>query len=272
MRKQIIAGNWKMNCLLSEAARLVGELRNILDSSASCTSVDVLVCPPFTALSTIHPLLAGSRIGMGGQNLFWKEKGAYTGQISPAMLLDVGCEYVIVGHSEPRGRFGVPEPDFDSSILSYFGDNDAVVNRKLLAALAAGLKPICCVGETLSERHAGHTDSVVGSQTRLALNGVDAGQAGKVIFAYEPVWAIGTGEVCKADEADRVCGVIRSTVGDLYGKAAADAIRVQYGGSVKPDNAAELLSKPNIDGALVGGASLKAADFFAIVSAASLAG
>jgi triosephosphate isomerase len=269
MRKPIIAGNWKMNCLLSEAAALVADLRSILDGNAGCAGVDVLVCPPFTALSAVLPLLTGSSIRMGGQNLFWKDKGAYTGQISPAMLLDVGCEFVIIGHSEPRGRFGVPDPDFDTTILSYFGDNDAAVNRKLIAALNSGLKPICCVGETLSERNIGNTDSVVDGQTRAALKGVDAEQAGGLIFAYEPVWAIGTGEVCGAAEADRVCGVIRSTVGDLYGSAAAATVRVQYGGSVKPDNAVELLSKPNIDGALVGGASLKARDFAAIVMAAS---
>ncbi len=245
------------------------DLRSILDNDANKGKVDVLVCPPFTALTTVHSLLNGSGIQLGGQNMFWKEKGAYTGQISPAMLLDTGCEYVIVGHSEPRGRFGVPEPDFTHEILSHFGDNDAVVNRKLIAALKAGLKPICCVGETLSERHGGHTDTVVGNQTRAALNEVSAEQAAALIFAYEPVWAIGTGEVCAADEADRVCGVIRTTIGDLYGRAAADSVRVQYGGSVKSDNAAELLGKPNIDGALVGGASLKAKDFAAIVAAAS---
>jgi triosephosphate isomerase len=269
MRRPIIAGNWKMNCLLAEAEVLVQGIRSVLDENSSLTGVDVLVCPPFTALATVSALITGSNIRMGGQNLFWKNKGAYTGQISPAMLLDVGCEYVIVGHSEPRGRFGVPEPDFDSEILSYFGDNDAAVNRKLIAALNAGLKPICCVGETLAERHAGHTDTVIGVQIRAALNGVPAEQASGLVFAYEPVWAIGTGEVCGAEEADRVCGVIRSTVADLYGEKAASTVRVQYGGSVKPENAVELLGMPNIDGALVGGASLKAQEFTSIVLAAA---
>jgi triosephosphate isomerase len=269
MRKPIIAGNWKMNCVLAEAEALVQELRSILDLDAALSGVDVLVCPPFTALASVHPLLKGSSIRMGGQNLFWKERGAYTGQVSPAMLLDTGCEYVIVGHSEPRGRFGVPDPEITGDFLSYFGDNDAVVNRKLIAALAAGLKPICCVGEMLSERHSDRTDPVVAGQTRAALHGVTAEQAAGLIFAYEPVWAIGTGEVCEAAEADRVCGVVRSTVGDIYGAAIAEAVRVQYGGSVKPDNAVELLGKPNIDGALVGGTSLKARDFAAIVSAAA---
>jgi triosephosphate isomerase len=211
--------------------------------------------------------LAGSEIGLGAQDVFWKEKGAYTGQIAPSMLLDVGVKYAIVGHSEARGRFGVPEPDFDGAILLHFGDTDASVNRKLMAAVAAGLVPICCVGETIGERMAGQTDDIVRTQTENALTGVDAAAVAGLVFAYEPVWAIGTGEVCESDEADRVCGVIRAAVGNLYGASAAELVRVQYGGSVKPDNAVELLSKPNIDGALVGGASLKAMDFAAIVNA-----
>ena len=200
--------------------------------------------------------------------MFWKEKGAYTGQISAAMLLDVGCKYVIVGHSEKRGRFGVAEPDFDAAILAHFGDTNDSVNRKVLTALAANLIPICCVGETLSERQQNDTDAVVTGQTQIALRHVSPENVAKVVFAYEPVWAIGTGEVCGADEADRVCGLIRQTVGELYSPEAADSVRVQYGGSMKPDNAAELLGKPNIDGGLIGGASLKAADFAAIVAAA----
>lgn len=266
MRQTIIAGNWKMHCVRSEAAFLIGELRALLDKDRS--GVQVIVCPPFTALGAVAQLLEGSSIALGGQNVFWKEKGAYTGQISPGMLLDIGCKYVIIGHSEPRGRFGVPERDFTQEILAYFGDNDVTVNRKLRAAQSAGLKPICCVGETLAERHAGRTDAVVQGQTEAALVEVSADEAATLIFAYEPVWAIGTGEVCAADEANRVCGVIRATVGKLYGDAVSEAVRIQYGGSVKPDNAKELLSQPNIDGALVGGASLKAADFAAIVAAA----
>lgn len=268
MRKPIIAGNWKMNGLLSETDSLIRELRSLVDGRYA--GVDVLVCPPFTALTSVHQLLTGSDISLGGQNLFWKGKGAFTGQISPAMLLDAGCKYVIVGHSEPRGRFGVPDPELSGDLLKYFADTDAVVNRKLLAALAGGLKPICCVGETLAERHAESTDAVVSSQTRAALSGVSAEQAAGIIFAYEPVWAIGTGEVCEADEADRVCGVVRTTVSDLFGNEIAEQVRVQYGGSVKPDNAAELLSRRHIDGALVGGASLKASDFAAIIAAAPL--
>jgi triosephosphate isomerase (TIM) len=212
--------------------------------------------------------LAGSPAALGAQDMFWKEKGAYTGQISAPMLVELGCKYVIVGHSEPRGRFGVPEPDFDKEILAYFGDTDAAINRKLLAALSHRLTPILCVGETLSERKANDTDSVVSGQLLLCLKDVPRDRAGEIVIAYEPVWAIGTGEVCAPDEADRVCGVIRSAVARLYGAGVADAVRVLYGGSVKPDNARELLGQRNIDGALVGGASLKAADFAAIVAAA----
>lgn len=264
MRQQIIAGNWKMNGTRPEAESLVRDLLPRLERN----DVQVVLCPPFTALATVQTLLAGTNIALGAQNVFWKEKGAYTGQISPPMLWDVGCRYVIVGHSEPRGRFGVAEPDFSAGILAYFGDNDETVNRKLRAALSAGLTPICCVGETLQERQEGCTDTVVTGQTEAALRGVTAEQAAGLVFAYEPVWAIGTGEVCDAPEADRVCGVVRQTVGHLFGESVAEAVRIQYGGSVKPDNAAELLAQPNIDGALVGGASLKAADFAAIVAAA----
>ena len=264
MRQMIIAGNWKMNCTQSEAERLIGELLGRLELG---TGVQVVVCPPFTALSAVGESLAGTGVALGAQDMFWKDKGAYTGQISPRMLIELGCRYVIVGHSEPRGRFGVPEPDFDSDILAYFGDSDAAVNRKLRAALAAGLTPICCVGETLAERHAGRTDSVVQEQTTAALKDVSLEDALKLVFAYEPVWAIGTGEVCAADEADRVCGVVRETLSTLYGPDVAQAVRIQYGGSVKPDNAKELLAYPNIDGALVGGASLKAEDFAAIIAA-----
>ncbi len=263
MRRKIIAGNWKMHMTCGSATALVHELKPLVGDRA-----DVIVCPPYTVLQTVRDALAGSPIALGAQDVFWKEKGAYTGQIAPSMLIDLGVTYAIVGHSEARGRFGVPEPDFDETILRHFGDSDATVNRKLLAALAAGLTPICCVGETIGERREGRTDDVVRSQTEAALQKVAAEQAAGLIFAYEPVWAIGTGEVCDADEADRVCGLIRQTVGSLYGAETGERVRIQYGGSMKPDNAAELLSKPNIDGGLVGGASLKAADFSAIVNAA----
>lgn len=266
MRKKIVAGNWKMHCTLGETRELI---KNLLQGLKTDLSVEVVVCPPFTALSTAVALLHGTAIKVGAQDVFWKERGAYTGQISPSMLVDVGCSYVIVGHSERRGRFGVPEPDMDAALLAHFGDNDRTVNYKLRAALQAGLIPICCVGETLEERQAGRTDVVVTNQTRAALQGVGAEEAAKLVFAYEPVWAIGTGEVCAAAEANRVCGLVRAAVLESLEPQAAARVRVQYGGSVKPDNAAELLSQPEIDGALVGGASLKAADFLAILATAN---
>ncbi len=265
MRPRIIAGNWKMNGTRIESEALIDSLSPLLNP---VDHVHIVICPPFTALARVNRLIQDTEIELGAQDVFWKDKGAYTGFISPAMLLEVGCSYVIVGHSERRGRFGVPEPDFDSDILKQFGDNDATVNRKLKTALANNLRPICCVGETLAERQAGNTDSIVAAQTIAALSGVTSEQIPTVIFAYEPVWAIGTGETCDPDEADRVCGVIRQTVAELYSPELSEQVVIQYGGSVKPDNARELLAKPNIDGALVGGASLKASDFAAIVAAA----
>jgi triosephosphate isomerase len=264
MRQTLIAGNWKMNGTRAEAEHLV---RDLIPRLAAGSNAQVVVCPPFTALATVAALLEGTVIALGAQDMFWKEKGAYTGEISPPMLVEVGCRYVIVGHSETRGRFGVAEPDFDADTLAYFGDNDRTVNRKLRAALAAGLIPICCVGETLAERQQGQTDAVIVRQTEAALRDVSAEQAAQLVFAYEPVWAIGTGEVCGAQEADRVCGVVRQAVSQRFGAPVAAVVRIQYGGSVKSDNAAELLAQPNIDGALVGGASLKAGDFAAIVAA-----
>ena len=265
MRPRIIAGNWKMNGTRIESEALIDSLRPLLNP---VDNVHIVVCPPFTALARVSRLIQDTEIELGGQDVFWKDKGAYTGFISPAMLLEVGCSYVIVGHSERRGRFGVPEPDFDAEILKQFGDNDESVNRKLKTALANNLRPICCVGETLAERQAGNTDTMVSTQTKAALLGVTPEQIATVVFAYEPVWAIGTGETCAPDEADRVGGVIRQTLAEIYSSEYSEQVVIQYGGSVKPDNARELLDKPNIDGALVGGASLKAADFAAIVAAA----
>ncbi len=265
MRNTIIAGNWKMNGTRAEAETLLKELLPLLDPT---DNTHIVICPPFTALATVQTVTEGTEIELGAQDVFWKDKGAYTASISPKMLIEAGCRYVIVGHSERRGRFGVPEPDFDAQILAYFGDSDETVNRKLRASLANDLIPICCVGETLAERQTGDTDRIISSQTKAALAEVTSEGAGSVVFAYEPVWAIGTGETCAPDEADRVCGVIRKAIRDLYGDETAEAVLIQYGGSVKPDNAKELLAKPNIDGALVGGASLKASDFAAIISAA----
>lgn len=265
MRTKIIAGNWKMHMLRHEGAALAREVA----AGAASGVADVVLCPPYTALDVVREAIRGTTVQLGAQDVFWKEKGAYTSQVAPSMLVDAGVAYAIVGHSETRGRFGVPEPDFDATVIAHFGESDRTVNLKLRAATDAGLVAICCVGETLSEREAGQTDTIITSQVAAALAGVDAGALASVVFAYEPVWAIGTGRTCESDEADRVCGVIRSEVGRIYGRNAAQSIRVQYGGSVKPSNARELLGKPNIDGALVGGASLAAADFIQIIEACS---
>jgi triosephosphate isomerase (TIM) len=267
MRKKIIAGNWKMNKTVGEALALIEDLKPLV---GKVESADIIVCPPYTALYAVSQAIKGTNIKLGAQGAFWKASGAYTSYISLPMLLDLGVEYVIIGHSETRGRFGVPEPDMTPDLMKTFGETDAGVNLKTKTTLAAGLVPIVCIGETLQERQAGDTDKVVQHQIAEALQGVSAEHvAGNLVFAYEPVWAIGTGEVCAADEADRVCGVVREAVRLAYDGTVADAVRIQYGGSMKPDNAADLLARPNIDGGLIGGASLKAADFSGIVSAAS---
>lgn len=265
MRKPLIAGNWKLNKTIAESEEFVEELKPLI---ADVEGVEVLLCPVFTSLSVLRASIQGSGIALGAQDMFWKNSGAYTGEVSASLLKDAGCTHVIIGHSERRGRFGVPEPELEGEAGHVFGDNDHSVNKKVLAALEQGLVPIICVGETLTERRNGHTDAVVANQTVMALQGVTEAQGNQVVFAYEPVWAIGTGETCDAAEADRVCGVIRNAIEGVLGSAAAGAIRIQYGGSVKPDNAQELLSKSHIDGALVGGASLKADSFAAIVRAA----
>src|SRR4051812_47275845 len=225
-----------MNKTSAEGAQLVREIA----PAAAQTEAEVVVCPPFVCIPAVIAAAAGTRVRVGAQDLFWKESGAYTGQIAPGMLTDLGVTHVIIGHSERRGRFGVPEEGFTPEVLALFGESDTTVNLKLHAALKAGLVPIVCCGETLAERKAEQTDAVVAGQIERGLAGLTPEQAAGVVIAYEPVWAIGTGETCASDEADRVCGVIRSTVGGLYGEAAADAVRIQYGGSVKPDNAVEL--------------------------------
>lgn len=266
MRKPIIAGNWKMNKTVGDALTLVSELRPLLESAGG---VDVVICPPYTALYPVHAALSGTQIALGAQDAFWKASGAYTSQVSVAMLSDLGVSHVIIGHSETRGRFGVAEPDMTPDLLRTLAETDAGVNAKAKAILAGGMTPIICVGETLAERQAGQTDAVVRGQVTNALEGIAPEHVGaNVVLAYEPVWAIGTGEVCAAGEADRVCGVARAAVSAAFGAEAADRVRVQYGGSMKPDNAKELLSMPNIDGGLIGGASLKASDFAAITTAA----
>jgi triosephosphate isomerase len=265
VRVPIIAGNWKMNKTIAEATQLIAALK---PQVAETSGVEVVACPPYTALAATRDMIKGTAIRLGAQDVFWKTSGAYTGQVSAAMLRDIGCDYVIVGHSETRGRFGVPEPEMPPEILCHFGDTDATVNLKAKAALAGGLIPILCCGELLAERQAGQTDAVVGGQIERGLAGLTAEQVGGMVLAYEPVWAIGTGEVCASEEANRVCGVIRARVGQQFGPSAAETVRIQYGGSVKPDNAPDLLRRPEIDGALVGGACLKADDFLAIIRAA----
>lgn len=253
-----------MNKTVAEGLALVDELKGLV---GSISDVDVAVCPTFVSLAKIGEAIKGSNISLGGQCCFWKESGAWTSQIAPSMLTDVGCKWVIVGHSETRGRFGTVDEDLEK-VLDYFGEKDETVNAKAKAAFAAGLIPIIACGELLEEREAGKADQVIADQMKVDLAGFTTEQAMQMVIAYEPVWAIGTGQVCDAEEADRICGLIRKIVGEMYGADVADAVRIQYGGSVKPDNAAELLGKENIDGALVGGAALKAGDFAAIVKAA----
>lgn len=276
-RRPILAGNWKMNRgTTREATELTREIIALLGPTD--LDADVVVCPPFAALHAVKEVLSrsevGDKIALGAQSVFWKVSGAYTGQVSAPMLVDAGVSYVLIGHSEARGRFGVVEPDFSPDVLKHFGETDVTVNRKTKAALEAGLTPIICVGETLIERQNGHTDGVVQAQVTGALDGISPQQASGLVFAYEPVWAIGTGEVCAPNEAGRVCGVVRQAVQrvySVYNNPAAGSVRVQYGGSMKPDNAADLLAQADIDGGLIGGASLKASDFVAIVRAASTA-
>jgi len=265
MRTPIIAGNWKLNKTIAEATSFVQEFKPLVESA---TAVEIVLCPVFTALAATAAAASGSKIGVGAQDVYWKASGAYTGEVSCPLLLDAGATHVILGHSERRGRFGVPEPDLEGHAGAVFGDSDQSVNKKLHAVLANGLVPIVCVGETLTERQNGHTDTVVANQTVAALMDVPVEQIGGIVFAYEPVWAIGTGETCEAVEANRVCAIVRATLAAGYGDAVAQQVRIQYGGSVKPDNAAELLGCEHIDGALVGGASLKPEMFAAIVNAA----
>jgi len=251
MRKPFVAGNWKMNKTSEEARLLVSEL---LPELQAATGADSALCPPFPYLMQLANMLTGSGIGLGAQNMHWEASGAYTGEVAPRMLAEF-CQYVILGHSERR---------------AYFGETDEMINKKVKAALAAGLTPILCVGETLSENEAGLTSAVVTRQLRHGLDGLTAADAVKIVIAYEPVWAIGTGRAATSEQAQAVhANIVRKTLADLFGQEAAQAIRIQYGGSVNAKNAAELFSMPDIDGALVGGASLKSADFIAIVKAAA---
>mgnify|MGYP001829138087 CR=1 FL=1 len=256
MRKPFVAGNWKMNKTVAEARHLASEL---VPGLQAIKQVDKAICPTFTSLMAVSALLEGTDIGLGAQNMYWEESGAYTGEISPAMVAEL-CQYVILGHSERR---------------AYFGESDSGVNRKIKAALAHHLIPIMCVGETLEENEAGRTEEVVARQVREGLAGLSDGEhllpesAVPLVIAYEPVWAIGTGKAATPEGANVViANVIRPVLADMFGDSFAQAVRVQYGGSVKSSNADEFFSQPDIDGALVGGASLKAEEFIKIVQAA----
>ena len=248
-RKPLIAGNWKMHKTVLEAAAFGRELKTSL---AGIGDVEVAVCPPFTALAQVAEVLSGTNIAVGAQNVFWEDQGAFTGEISPLMLKDAGCRYVIVGHSERR---------------HYFGDTDENVNRKVKAVLAHGLIPIMCVGETLEERESGVTEKVVRTQVEAGLDGLAPEQVAGLVLAYEPVWAIGTGKTASDEDAQQVIGFIRGLVKGRFGARAAEGVRIQYGGSVKPGNAAGLMAQPDIDGALVGGASLEVESFVEIIKA-----
>ncbi len=251
MRRYVIAGNWKMNMTPSETGAFIRELAPKVAGKDAC---DIVLCVPFVDIAPAIEAAKGTNIKIGTQNVHFKESGAYTGEISAAMLKETGVEYVIVGHSERR---------------QYFGETDETVNLRTKAALAAGLTVILCLGELLEARQAGITAEIVSMQTKLDLAGIPAEDLSRIIIAYEPVWAIGTGLTATPEQADEACGIIRSVVADLYGKAAADAMIIQYGGSMNEKNAADLLAKENVDGGLIGGASLVTDKFTAIVSAAN---
>ena len=250
LRRAVIAGNWKMNMTPAETAELIDQIKPLV-AGAGCS---VVVCTPYVDLGTALEAAKGSNIEIGAQNCHWAEKGAFTGEVSAKMLAAMQVPYVIVGHSERR---------------TYFGDSDVTVRDRLRAALNEGLCGILCVGETLEQREQGITAELVAMQVKIALQGVTAKELERVIIAYEPVWAIGTGKTATSEQANEVCALIRSTVASLYGKEAADGLTIQYGGSMNAANAAELLAQPDVDGGLIGGASLKAGDFAAIVRAAT---
>ncbi len=247
MRISIIAGNWKLYKKTGEALELA---REIVQVTGDCTDVEIIVAPSFTVLGKVSEALSGSRIAVAGQDCFWREEGAFTGEVSPGMLVDAGCTHVIIGHSERR---------------QHFGETDETVNRKIKAALIAGLSVIACIGETLEERESGETLSVIERQVRGGLQDICAGDLRNVVVAYEPVWAIGTGRTATDDQAQEVHSFIRSLISRLYSPLESQAIRILYGGSVKPENIGGLMSCPDIDGALVGGASLSASSFSSII-------
>ena len=254
MRKKIIAGNWKMNVKPSETAALVKGVAEATRDFAG--KVDIVCCTPAIDVPAAVAAAAGTQVEVGAENCHWKESGAYTGEISTGMLLDAGAKYVIIGHSERR---------------QYFGETDETVNLRARAAIAAGLTAIVCVGETLEEREAGRLNEVIERQMNVGLKDVTADDCARLVIAYEPVWAIGTGKTATPDQAQEVHALIRATLAKLVGAETAETVRIQYGGSMKPGNAAELLAKKDIDGGLIGGAALKAADFAGIIAAAAMA-
>jgi triosephosphate isomerase len=247
MRRPIIAGNWKMNNNSAESVELVSQLREMI---SGVKEVEVVVAPPYTALGAVATAIKGSTIALSSQNIFWEEKGAFTGEISPSMLKDIGCQYVIVGHSERR---------------QYFGETNETVNKRLKATLDASLTPIVCIGETLEERDADKTLPVIERQVKEGLAGISSGEMERVVIAYEPVWAIGTGKTATPEQAQEIHQFIRGMLAQVFDEGVAEGIRILYGGSVKPDNVDQLMSQKDIDGALVGGASLKADSFARIV-------
>ena len=248
MRRPIIAGNWKMNNTIAAGTQLIKDLAPLV---ADVTDVDIVACPTSTALAAVTAAAKGTKIHVGAQNVHWEKSGAYTGEISTEMLNEIGVEYCVLGHSERR---------------DYFGETDEGVNKRAHAAFAAGITPIICCGESLEQREAGEYLDFVAGQVKAALDGFSAEEAGKLVIAYEPIWAIGTGKTASFEQAEEVCAHIRKTVAEKFNQAAADSIRIQYGGSVKPATIKDLMKQPNVDGALVGGASLKAKDFSEIVN------
>ena len=247
MRRPIIAGNWKMNNTIAAGTQLIKDLAPLV---ADVTDVDIVACPTSTALAADTAAAKGTKIHVGAQNVHWEKSGAYTGEISTEMLNEIGVEYCVLGHSERR---------------DYFGETDEGVNKRAHAAFAAGITPIICCGESLEIREAGTYLDFVAGQIKAALEGFKADEVAKLVIAYEPIWAIGTGKTATFEQAEEVCAHIRKTVAEKFNQSAADAIRIQYGGSVKPATIKGLMEKPNVDGALVGGASLKAVDFSQIV-------
>jgi triosephosphate isomerase (TIM) len=263
MRSPLVAGNWKMNLTSAEGEALINE---ILHMAAEMFTIDVVVCPSFLAIPKIHDVCRRSRIKLGAQNCFWLDSGAFTGQVSPTQLAEFHVDFCIIGHSETRGKFG--KLDIPESTVSLFAETDETINLKLKSLFFQGITPILCVGETLAEREAGKTDEVIATQLKGALNGIDSAELYGLVVAYEPVWAIGTGKTCDTPEAERVCAMIRSELTKIADSDTSDLVRILYGGSVKPNNARELFSQPNIDGGLVGGAALQAKDFYEIIKAA----